>query len=257
MDWLFPLSGFIVGMFVGLTGVGGGAFMTPVLILGFGIPPLIAVGTDLLFAAATKFVGGWTHHVQKTIDWKIVSYLAMGSVPTSLSVIYILSAMALDTAAIDSLIQTTLSLALLLTATLMVFRKKIISSISRLPIVQLKEHRPAFTILFGAFIGLVVSLSSIGAGAIGVVVISILYPHLSAVKVVGTDIAHAVPLTMIAGTGHFLIGNVDFGLLAMLLMGSIPGIYLGSRLSVKVPDRILRIVLACILFGIGIKMIFA
>lgn len=254
MDGLISLSGFIVGILMGMTGVGGGALMTPLLILGFNIPPMIAVGTDLLFAAITKVVGGASHAYQKSVDWSVVKLMALGSLPTALVTLHFLSELK-PAESQDELIRITVAVALIITATFMIFRQSITNFLLQNCPKHLKKYRTPLTVLCGCLIGYLVTLSSIGAGAIGIVFISLLYPRMKSINIVGSDIVHAVPLTTVAGFGHYYLGSVDFNLLALLLIGSLPGIYLGSRLSYYLPEKRLRMVLAFIIFIVGIKLI--
>lgn len=254
MDGLISLSGFLVGILVGMTGVGGGALMTPLLILGFQVPPMVAVGTDLLFAAITKSVGGFSHAQQKSVDWRIVGLLAAGSIPTTLVTLVFLSELQPGESQ-DELIRKTVALALLFTAIFMLFRQQITRFLINHCPNQIKAYKTPLTILSGCIIGYLVTLSSIGAGAIGIVFISILYPRLNGVKIVGSDIVHAVPLTTLAGLGHLALGSIDFYLLMLLLIGSLPGIYIGSRLGHYFPDQTLRKFLALVLFFVGLNLL--
>lgn len=243
---LLPLAGagFGVGFLVGLTGVGGGALMTPLLISSFGVPPSVAVGTDLLYASVTKTVGGWRHHVEKNVDWPIVLRLAMGSLPASLILLAIVAYVPLDTTALAAWIRYGLAFALPVSAVAIVLYPIMMKGHINGDAAPEPRGRTAITILFGAALGLLVTLTSVGAGAIGVVVLALLYPILPAKRIVGSDIAHAVPLTLVAGAGHLGLGHVDFGILAALLCGSIPGILLGTRLAGVAPDWLLRPLLA-------------
>ena len=257
MDWLYTLSGFIVGFVVGVTGVGGGSLMTPVLVLMFGIAPATAVGTDLLYASLTKMGGSWVHGRRGTVDWKVVKLLAMGSLPAALLSMALLHYLALDEKHLKTLITSVLSIALLLTAAALLFKPYLIK-LGRRPDGVMFElhahHLTGATIFTGAILGVLVTISSVGAGALGVVVLLFLYPRAPMAKIVGTDIAHAVPLTLIAGLGHAVLGTVNYGLLGSLLLGSLPGIYLGSHLGIKIPDHVLRPILATMLTAIGIKL---
>jgi len=254
MEWLYTTSGLAVGLLVGMTGVGGGALMTPLLVLGFNVPPLVAVGTDLLFAAVTKTVGTITHGWQGSVQWRLVALLATGSLPATLLTLQYLTQLQSHAEALNTLINTTLAVALFITAALLLFRDKLTRFIRLHPGKQNTALCFFLTILAGAGLGVLVTISSIGAGAIGIVVLSLLYPRLETVKIVGTDIAHAVPLTLIAGMGHLQLGSVDTHLLVWLLLGSIPGVYFGSRLSQFVPEKTLRVVLASILFGVSFSL---
>ncbi|MDQ5906837.1 MAG: uncharacterized protein QG590_1319 [Pseudomonadota bacterium] len=255
MDWLYTLSGFAVGAIVGLTGVGGGSLMTPLLVLLFGIHPATAVGTDLLYAALTKSGGTVVHGRKGHVDWKIVGLLASGSIPATAITIFILSQLPKQDAATTHAISFALGIALLLTAGAIIFRKQILSYAQAHETSFLHRHQAPVTVAVGAILGVLVSISSVGAGALGVAALYFLYPRLQAVRIVGTDIAHAVPLTLVAGVGHWLLGNVDWSLLGALLLGSLPGIWVGSHISAKVPDRILRPILASMLVLIGAKLI--
>jgi uncharacterized membrane protein YfcA len=252
---LYPVSGFFVGVLVGLTGVGGGSLMTPLLVLLFGIHPATAVGTDLLYASITKTAGTLTHGYNQTIDWRVVGLLACGSLPATAVTIYLLSSYAMPDGATSSLITTVLAFALILTGISLVFRKQI----QKFFATQFKKPRKSqaaiLTVVLGAVLGVLVSLSSIGAGAIGATVLLILYPKFPMARIVGTDIAHAVPLTLIAGAGHWYVGNVDTGILLLLLLGSLPGVVLGSHLGVRVPEALLRAIMAVLMFVMGGRLL--
>lgn len=260
MDWLYTLSGFLVGFVVGITGVGGGSLMTPLLVLGFGVAPAVAVGTDLLYAALTKMGGSWAHSRHGSVDWKVVRLLASGSVPAALLSLLLLHALKLDAHYLKVLITGVLSVALVLTAVALLLKPQLQKLASRpdgTPYELKPHHQAVATVLTGALLGALVTLSSVGAGALGVVLLMFLYPRMDSARVVGVDIAHAVPLTLIAGLGHAALGTVDYGLLGSLLLGSLPGIYLGSHLGVKIPERILRPTLATMLMLVGIRLLLA
>jgi uncharacterized membrane protein YfcA len=254
---LYPVSGFVVGMLVGLTGVGGGALMTPLLVLLFGIHPTTAVGTDLLYACITKTGGTLVHGLSNTVDWKITRRLALGSVPATALTLLLLAYFNRgnhDGAA--GLITTVLGFALILTAIALVARNWILAFFAA-RIGEFEEGRSRnLTVVLGALLGVLVSLSSVGAGAIGVTVLLILYPRLPAARIVGSDIAHAVPLTLIAGIGHWFLGSVDWSLLGSLLIGSLPGIAIGSYITARIPDRVLRPILASTLAVVGGRLAF-
>jgi len=259
MDWLYTVSGFGVGLIVGVTGVGGGSLMTPLLVLFFGVSPATAVGTDLLYASLTKTMGAWVHSKRGTVDWKVVGLLAMGSLPSALVTILMLKYLALDEKTLRSVVTSVLSVALLLTAVVLLFKEQIMKIGRRRDGTMYELHHrylPTATIATGVVVGSLVTVSSIGAGVLGTVALLFLYPRLPAVKIVGTDIAHAVPLTALAGMGHLALGTVNLVLLGSLLLGSLPGIYIGSHLSAKVPERVLRPLLAVMLLIIGLKMVF-
>ena len=258
MDWMYTLSGFLVGLIVGVTGVGGGSLMTPLLVLFFGVSPATAVGTELLYASLTKTVGGWVHGRRGTVDWKVFGLLAMGSLPAAVVTIALLKYLALDEKSLRSLVTGVLSVALLATAAALLLKDQIKKLARRKDgTVYELHHRylPAATIVTGIVVGALVTISSIGAGVLGTVALLFLYPRMPAVKVVGTDIVHAVPLTALAGMGHMALGTVDLVLLGSLLLGSLPGIYIGSHMSAKVPEKVLRPLLATMLLIIGIKMV--
>lgn len=252
---LYSLSGLAVGILVGLTGVGGGSLMTPLLVLAFGVHPATAVGTDLLYAAATKGVGTVVHGSKGTVQWRIVGLLAAGSIPATLATLWFMHQRQGAGDSTAGLITVTLGGALIATAVAVLFRNAIVRALAKRSEGLSPERVAALTVLLGAILGFLVSLTSVGAGALGMTVLLVLYPKTNVAKLVGSDIAHAVPLTLIAGLGHWMIGSVDWGLLASLLSGSIPGIIVGSLLATKAPDRVLRPVLASTLALVGLKLI--
>ena len=243
---LLPLTGagFGVGFLVGLTGVGGGALMTPLLISTFGVNPATAVGTDLLYASVTKTVGGWRHHVSENVDWPIVIRLAMGSIPASIILLAVLSYTTLNTEVMAQWIRYGLAFALPVSAVAIVLYPLMMKGHTNGTANDGPPQRTLLTILFGAALGFLVTLTSVGAGAIGVVVLAMLFPLLPAKRIVGSDIAHAVPLTLVAGAGHLGLGHVDPWILGALLCGSIPGILFGTRLAGVAPEWLLRPLLA-------------
>ena len=256
IDPLYSLSGFFVGAIVGLTGVGGGSLMTPLLILAFGVHPTTAVGTDLLYAATTKTVGSAIHGFHDAISWSVVALLALGSVPGATLALWVLSKTEGVDAQTARWISLTLGAMLLLTALTIVFRKALVKAASRSKEPS-RIKRIALTISFGLIIGVLVSISSIGAGAIGVTVLLILYPKMPMHRVVATDLAHAVPLTLVAGLGHWMIGNVDWIMLVSLLLGSIPGIMIASHFARKVPEFVIRWILSTVLAIVGVKLVLS
>ena len=256
IDPLYVASGFAVGCIVGLTGVGGGSLMTPLLVLLFHVQPATAVGTDLLYAAVTKTVGTAVHRRYGTVDWRIVGALAVGSVPASIATLLVLRGLGPHAANGASLISTLLGFALLLTALSLVMRNTLIRWSQHSADLS-STRRVGLTVAVGAAIGALVSISSVGAGAIGVTALFFLYPRLPARVIVGSDIAHAVPLTIVAGAGHWGLGLVDGHILASLLCGSIPGILLGSLLAPRFPDQVLRYLLAAVLALVGTRLVFA
>ncbi|MGH8657214.1 MAG: sulfite exporter TauE/SafE family protein [Gammaproteobacteria bacterium] len=257
MDIGYTVSGFIVGLIVGLTGVGGGSLMTPILVVIFGIKPAIAVGTDLLYAAITKSGGVFVHHRQQTIKWKVVGLLALGSVPTALATIAVLKSLTAKGIDYENVMTTTLGVALILTSLVLLFKNQLleIGRHEKLAAVKAmhRQLKTPMTIGAGAVLGALVTLSSVGAGALGAAVLLFLYPRYPAVNIVGTDIAHAVPLTAVAGLGHAHLGTVDYSLLVSLLFGSLPGIMIGSRFGMRLPDRLVRNLLASMLLLIGLR----
>ena len=255
IDPIYSLSGFGVGLLVGMTGVGGGSLMTPLLILLFGINPATAVGTDLLYAAVTKTAGSVAHGFARSIEWPIVKRLATGSIPSVVITIIILSHINQSQAA-RSLITIILCGVLLVTAGVLIFRSAIVK-VCRERFPALDDRQTAIaTVVFGATLGILVTISSIGAGAIGVCALIILYPELSMAKIVGSDIAHAVPLTFVAGVGHWMIGTVDWHVVGSLLVGSLPGIILGSYFAVRVSESALRFLLAATLIVVSSKLLY-
>jgi len=248
---LYSVSGFVVGALVGLTGVGGGSLMTPLLVLLFGVHPAVAVGTDLIYAAITKSGGTLAHAASRTVDWRITRRLAAGSVPTAGMTLFLMSRLGHGVDAAAQLITTVLGFALIVTAITLVFRQKILDSFANI-VGELEERRVGvLTVVLGAAIGALVTLSSVGAGAIGVTVLLMLYPRLPMARIVGSDIAHAVPLTLVAGFGYWILGSTDWVLLSSLLVGSMPGVMLGSFVSARAPDWVLRPILATTLVLIG------
>ena len=255
VDLLYAISGFCVGMLVGMTGVGGGSLMTPLLILLFGIHPATAVGTDLLYAAATKSAGTLVHGLNRNIDWRVVARLAAGSVPVTALALLALSVFGIYSGEARGLITAVLGGALAATAAVLIFRKTILAFCAA-HVGELSPRRTtALTVLLGAMLGVLVSISSVGAGALGVTAIILLYPRLPTARIIGSDIAHAVPLTLVAGLGHWVLGSIDWHLLGSLLVGSLPGIVLGSYVSVRVPETVLRFTLATTLLLIAGRLV--
>jgi len=247
-------AGLLVGFAVGVTGVGGGSLMTPLLILVFGFSPATAVGTDLLYAAGTKGFGVWLHGKQKTVDWRVVGLMASGSIPASLVTIAFLHSVGINER-VEQVMTLTLCGAIAATAVLTLAKRRIVSAgreqDSGLWHALHHEWQAPLTVISGLVLGVMVTLSSVGAGVLGTTVLLLLYPRLSAVSIVGSDIAHAVPLTLIAGIGHLSLGTTDLPVLGYLLLGSLPGIYIGTRLGYRMPEHILRPAIAVLLLVIG------
>ena len=258
IDWVHSLAGLLVGLLVGITGVGGGSLMAPILILLVGIVPVTAVGTDLWFAAITKTVGGVVHHHFGKPDWTVVRRLLMGSLPASVLTIALLSKLPRSSFQSD-LILSALGVLLIMTAIATLSRRQIhdyARDMQEDTAQRFRRMQLPLTVLAGFILGVLVTLTSVGAGALGATMLIALYPmRMKAARLVGTDIIHAVPLTAVAGLGHLWIGNVDFALLGSLMVGSIPGIIVGSLLSSKLPDRLVRSVLALVLMLVGIKLL--
>ena len=257
----FILAGLVVGFIVGLTGVGGGSLMTPLLIFGFGIKPALAVGTDLLFASGTKFGGLLNFARQRVIPWRVVFSLSAGSVPAALLTLWALHSLGTSNPMVQKAITFTLGIALLLTAAATLYKairgpRRVEAELeSELERPADETKHPLLPVLFGAVIGVLVTLTSVGAGAIGVTVLMLLYPHLPLYRIVAADIAYAVPLTLVAGLGHASLGTVDWQLLGLLLCGSLPGIWLGSHYVSRVPERFIRSALSVLLAWAGSKLI--
>ena len=240
---LYPIVGLVVGLVVGLTGVGGGSLMTPILVFVFKVPVELAVGTDLLFASLTKIVGVTAHSARGNVNWRIVGTLAAGSLPASIATIIAMGYIKAGGKPLDGIVLPVLLL-----------RKRILAaSQGRYPLGEAGSARVA--VLVGVVLGVLVTMTSVGAGAIGVAALMLLYPALKPAAIVGTDLAHAIPLVTVAGLGHLQLGNIDYRLLLGLLAGSIPGIYFGSTLSARLPEVLMRRILACVLLVMGIACV--
>ena len=254
-DLVYAISGFCVGVLVGMTGVGGGSLMTPLLILLFGVHPTTAVGTDLLFAASTKVTGTIVHAAARTVDSILVGLLAIGSVPATIATLAVLSQFDLKGVTAQHVIALSLGSILLITALFLIAGR----SIRERYAVRLNalDRRTAgiFTIVLGLVMGVLVTTTSVGAGAIGVTILLFLHPKMPAGRVIGSDIAHAVPLTLLAGAGHWYLGSIDWSLLGNLLIGSLPGIVFGSYLATRARDAVVRIALASILVIVGVRLL--
>lgn len=257
------MAGFLVGFLVGLTGMGGAALMTPLLILLFGVRPLVAVGTDLAYGAVTKIVGAWQHHRQGTVDVRLGLLMAAASVPASiLGVLLTRAVMESNPSLVDFFISRVLGIALMLVALSMLARlflagrrAQLRALLDGLPM----SHRRAslklvLTVAWGAMVGFLVGLTSVGSGSLIVPFLALVYP-LSASRVVGTDVFQASILVSAAALTHLYSGSVDLPLAGNLLLGSVPGVLLGSKLAARAPDRLLRGTLAVLLLGIGARMV--
>jgi uncharacterized membrane protein YfcA len=258
MEWHTVIAGFGVGLLVGLTGVGGGSLMTPLLVLLFGVAPGTAVGTDLWFAAITKLAGGALHHMRGNVDWQVVRRLCLGSLSASVATIVWLHTSGGQHIR-GGLIMHALGVMLMLTGAAMILRNQIHTFGSRLRLGRaetFKRWQPLATVFSGAVLGVLVTMTSVGAGALCAVLLAYLYPlRMTARRLVATDLVHAIPLTIVAGTGHLTMGNVDGALLLQLLAGSLPGVFLGAHFSDRAPDRQLRSLIACVLAMVGWKLI--
>jgi len=262
MDLWQVLAGLVVGFAVGLTGVGGGAIMTPLLHLGFGIPLPTAVGTDLFYAALTKAWGAGVHARNQVVNWWIVKRLAAGSIPSAVATVVVLRWLELAEKSLATVISVTLTGALVLTAVFLISRDRLVTWVrqeERLD--EFRRHfrasRPVLTVLGGVVLGVLVTLTSVGSGVLGTTLVLVIFPALPTVGVVGTELMHAVPLTFVAGLGHLSLGTVDGWLLLSLLVGSLPGVYAGGRLASRISDRVLRPLLATMLLVIGIRLIMS
>ena len=249
MDWIAVISGFAVGAIVGVTGVGGGSLMTPLLIGVFKLNPAVAIGTDLWFAAVTKTAGSLSHHQAGHVQWRITALLLAGSIPASLATVALMHYTGI-TKGWASALTFSLGIALLLTAVTVAYKQVWHAVGLRLERWLPENRRAPLTVLCGLILGVLVSLSSIGA-----TLIMLMYPRLPSHRIVGTDIAHAVPLTLVAGIGHATLGHVDWTLLGSLLIGSIPGIWIGAQLTRKMPEKIVRALLCLALVTAGLKVI--
>lgn len=257
MTLTYIISGFAVGLLVGLTGVGGGSLMTPILTLVFGVSPTVAVGTDLAFASLTKVSGTIAHRFQNNIHWQIVKHLSIGALPAALIATLGLQYFGTFDQNIGVFIRYAIAVSVLLTVTAILFRSRMIAWLDARPELQLHGTKLTIaTIIAGAILGALVTVSSIGAGAIGSTILVLLYPRLKPAEIAGTDIAYAVPLTAIAALGHWWLGTINWELLTTLLLGSVPGIILGSLAARIVPAIALRALLATALTGVAVKLVY-
>lgn len=258
---LYAGAGLLVGTMVGLTGVGGGSMMTPILMLLFGQSPSVAVGTDLLFSATTKLVATASFGFSRRVDWPVVGRLLLGSVPGAAAVVIGLWLARHTPSAADAVTQRAIAIILLVTAVALIFQtqlQRVGLKITARALAHVERHKLLLTALAGLTLGVAVTLTSVGAGALGVVMLVALYPlRLTADRLVATDIAHALPVTLIAGFGHALLGHVNFNILAALLLGSIPGVLIASRISIRLPARITRVLIAIMLGTVSERLLFA
>lgn len=253
----YIISGFAVGLLVGMTGVGGGSLMTPLLTLVFGVAPSVAVGTDLAFASITKSAGTLTHRLRGTVHWDIVKRLCLGALPAAVAATLALKSFGTLSPSMAQVIRYSIAGSVLLTVVALLFKSKMMTWINAHPEKQLQGKALWWaTVLSGAVLGTLVTVSSIGAGAIGATLLVMLYPRLTSAEVAGTDIAYAVPLTAIAAFGHWWLGSINWTLLTSLLIGSLPGITLGSWVARSVPEKYLRVLLALTLTGVAVKLIY-
>ncbi|HJV52864.1 MAG TPA: sulfite exporter TauE/SafE family protein [Noviherbaspirillum sp.] len=257
MTLSYVFSGFAVGALVGLTGVGGGSLMTPLLTMLFGVSPTVAVGTDLAFASTTKAAGTLAHRVRGTVRWEVVRHLCLGALPAAVLATLGLKYFGALDQEIAKVIRYSIAGSVLLTVIALLFRSRMLAWVLARPERQLRGTGLAVaTVIVGALLGTLVTISSIGAGAVGATILVLLYPRLSPAEIAGTDIAYAVPLTAIAAFGHWWLGSINWELLLTLLLGSVPGITLGSLAAKAVPEKILRALLATTLTGVAAKMVF-
>ncbi|WP_218697323.1 sulfite exporter TauE/SafE family protein [Acinetobacter harbinensis] len=262
----FILAGVLVGFCVGITGVGGGSLMTPILISLFKIEPHIAIGTDLLYAAISKFCGSIVHAKKTNIVWPIVLWLAVGSIPASLATHWVLENYLSQSASYKGILTMVLGFMLTLTGISIVFRGSIEKFFSKfrqneslevtedLANIHLRaKEKRVYIVVMGIVLGIFVTLSSVGAGAFGIMALVLMFPHLPMIRIIGSDVVHAVLLTLVAGLGHLSSGNVDLHLLGWLLVGSIPAIIIGTLISSRLPERMIRKILGITLFALGLN----
>jgi uncharacterized protein len=258
MNWEMSAAGMLVGVMVGATGVGGGSLMTPLLVLLFGVSPHTAIGTDLIYASLTKMFGVSVHSFQRRVDWQVFRRLALGSIPAAVATLAVLR-MSGSQGLKEGTTLVVLGAVLLLTAIAMMVMPALLRRVGQKSAALpdgFAPIQPVLTVAAGAVLGLLVTLTSIGAGSLAVVVLLLLYPlRLTPARLVATDLAHAIPLALVAGAGHIVLGNVDFQLLGQLLLGSIPGVWLGAHFGGKLPDRVLRVAIALVLGAVGLKLV--
>ena len=258
MDIMLVVAGALTGFLVGLVGVGGGALMTPILLLVFGVAPMSAVGTDLWFAAITKMFATKVHHGHGLIDWQVARRLWAGSLSAAAATIIWMKCHPINSGSV-SFLKSAIAIAVIITAISMLLQKPLHALGRRFRVTDAQHFlaiQAPLTILAGAVLGGLVSLTSVGAGTLGAVFLAYLYPlRMTAPRLVATDIVHAIPLAIFAGFGHLLIGNVDFRLLGNLLLGSVPAVLLGATLSSRLPHNVLKSLLAIVLVVIGYQLL--
>jgi uncharacterized membrane protein YfcA len=257
INWLYVASGFGVGLLVGITGVGGGSLMTPLMILFFGIHPVAAVGTDLIYACITKTGGSLVYAFNRTVDWGIVRFLALGSLPAAVATLILLHYLGPTSAASNAIVTKVLGVALVLTVLSLLFRKQLLAFYGDRAANLDATTLATYTVVTGVVLGALVTLSSVGASALGVTALIILYPALPIIRITGSGIVHAVPLTLVAGVGHLMEGSINVPVLESLLIGSLPGILLGSMLAPRMSDEILRLALAGTLSLVALRLLLA
>ena len=259
MDFAYSLAGLLVGIAVGATGVGGGSLMTPVLILFYGVSPSVAVGTDLIYASISKAFGVGLHARNRSLDWPLVGWMALGSVPAALFTLMFLQGQAAGPE-LDKLIKLVLAIAIVVTAIFAVFQDRVMALIRRGTVVAEDAPPSAWqrplTVLCGVLIGALVTISSVGAGVIGMMLLLLLYPKHPPIRLVGSDLAHAVLITGIAGAGHAGLGSVNWSMLVSLLVGALPGIYLGTRIGFRLDAAALKKVISGLLIFVGGTMLW-
>ena len=260
----FILLGVLVGFCVGLTGVGGGSLMTPLLIGLFKIEPHLAIGTDLLYASISKFCGSMVHAKKLNIVWPIVIWLALGSIPASFATTWVLEHYLSHSSSYKGILTIVLGCMLTLTGISIVFRTQVEKFFDRFrnrEQINMEseqhalQHKRLYILIMGIILGVLVTLSSVGAGAFGVMALVIMFPNLPMIRIIGSDVVHAVLLTAVAGLNHMSSGNVDFSLLMWLLVGSIPAIIIGTLISSHMPEKLIRKILGITLFCLGINFI--
>ena len=258
---LYIVTGFVVGGLVGLTGVGGGSLMTPLLVLIFGQAPTTAVGTDLVFAATTKLAATASFGYSRRVDWRVVGRLALGSLPAAVGVLLALWWSRRSPAGFDRIIVRCLGIMLLSTAIGLLLQssvRRLGLKMTSLALRRTDRWTPLLTVIIGILLGAAVTLTSVGAGALGVAALLYLYPlRLAADRLVATDIAHALPLTLVAGLGHASLGHVNLAVLGLLLIGSIPAVLIASRLAIRLPQSVLRAAIAVLLGVTGTRLLMA